>query len=174
MYVDPTKVIPTIDHASLTKEEKHARKKVYEALKRAQEVFVERYTFNTMIAGVMEAMNALNEQTNRDVWSEGYWILTSIMEPIIPHLCWELSSTLFGRANLTQHVILDEVFDVESLILGVSVNGKNRATIEVAVGASEAEMIALATAAVEKWLKDKTIVKTIIVPTKLVNIVIKG
>ncbi len=77
------------------KTEKHARKKVYEALKRAEEVYVERYTFNTMIAGVMEAMNALNEQTNRDVWSEGYWILTSILEPIVPHLCWEISDTLF-------------------------------------------------------------------------------
>lgn len=172
--VNTTHVIPTIDHASLTKEEKHARKKVYEALKRSQEVFVERYTFNTLIAGVMEAMNALNEQTNSDVWSEGYWILTSIMEPIIPHLCWELSTTLFGRANLTQHRVLDEVFEVDTRVLGVSVNGKNRATIEVAVGASEDAMIALATAAVEKWLEDKTIVKTIIVPAKLVNIVIKG
>ncbi|MGZ8546363.1 MAG: leucine--tRNA ligase, partial [Sulfuricurvum sp.] len=98
-YVNKITKIPSINHNALSKEEKQARKKVYEALKRAQDVYTERYTFNTMIAGVMEAMNALNEQSNRDVWSEGYWILTSVMEPIIPHLCWELSDRLFERKN---------------------------------------------------------------------------
>ena len=35
-------------------------------MQRANEVFEERYTFNTMIAGVMEAMNALNEQVEKE------------------------------------------------------------------------------------------------------------
>ncbi|MDD2829178.1 MAG: leucine--tRNA ligase [Sulfuricurvum sp.] len=166
--------IPTINHASLSKEEKNARKKVYEALKRSQEVFVERYTFNTMIAGVMEAMNALNEQSNRDVWSEGYWILTSIMEPIIPHLCWELSTELFNRHNLKEQVVLEEVFEVDALVLGVSVNGKNRATIEVGVNESDEAIIEVAKNAVEKWIEGKEMVKSIVVPGKLVNLVIKG
>ena len=117
-YVNKTTKIPSINHASLTKPEKHARKKVYEALKRAQEVYVERYTFNTMIAGVMEAMNALNEQTNRDVWSEGYWILTSILEPIIPHVCWEISDTFFGCKNFAPQKICEEVFEVDALTSG--------------------------------------------------------
>ncbi|MDD5051721.1 MAG: leucine--tRNA ligase [Sulfuricurvum sp.] len=173
-YVRKTNSIPDIDHSTLTKEEKTARKKVYEALKRAQEVFVERYTFNTMIAGVMEAMNALNEQNNCDVWSEGYWILTSIMEPIIPHLCWELSTELFSRHNLIEQVVLDEVFEVDSLTLGVSINGKNRATIEVGVNEIEAVIIEIAKAHVEKWIDGKEIVKSIVIPGKLVNIVVKG
>lgn len=172
--VNQCKAIPAIDHASLSKEEKQARKKVYEALKRAQDVYEERYTFNTMIAGVMEAMNALNEQNNRDVWSEGYWILTSIMEPIVPHLCWELSQTLFGGKNLGIQRVCDEVFEVEALALGVSVNGKNRATIEVSVTASEEAVIEAAKGAVEKWLEGKEIVKSIVIPGKLVNLVIKG
>ncbi|MGD9655226.1 MAG: leucine--tRNA ligase, partial [Sulfuricurvum sp.] len=129
--VTVTDSLPKIDHSTLSKEEKGARKKVYEALKRAQEVYGERHTFNTLIAGVMEAMNALNEQNNADVWTEGYWILTSVMEPIVPHLCWELSTNLFGRKNFGPQEICDEVFEVEALTLGVSVNGKNRATIEV-------------------------------------------
>lgn len=166
--------IPTINHASLSKEEKNARKKVYEALKRAQEVFVERYTFNTMIAGVMEAMNALNEQSNRDVWSEGYWIMSSIMEPIIPHLCWELSNELFNRKNLTEQIVLNEVFEVDTLTLGVSVNGKNRSTIEVGASESEEHILSIAKASVEKWIEGKEIVKAIVIPGKLVNLVIKG
>ncbi len=173
-YVNVTQTLPKIDHAALSKEEKAARKKVYEALKRSQEVYTERHTFNTLIAGVMEAMNALNEQNNRDVWTEGYWILTSVMEPIVPHICWELSSTLFEGKNFGTQQVIDEVFEVDSIALGVSVNGKNRATIEVGIGESNEAIIAIAKASIEKWIEGKEIVKEIVVPGKLVNIVIKG
>lgn len=172
--VNVTETLPNIDHASLSKEEKASRKKVYEALKRAQEVYGERHTFNTMIAGVMEAMNALNEQSNRDVWTEGYWILTSIMEPIVPHICWELSSTLFNGKNFGIQTVREEVFEVDSVALGVSINGKNRATIEVGVGEDEAAIIETAKASVEKWIEGKEIIKAIVIPGKLVNLVIKG
>ena len=173
-YVNITDRLPMIDHTTLSKEEKNARKKVYEALKRAQEVYGERHTFNTMIAGVMEAMNALNEQTNRDVWTEGYWILTSVMEPIVPHLCWELSTEFFGGNNFGIQVVHEEVFEVDSVALGVSINGKNRATIEVGVNESQEVIIEIAKAAVEKWIEEKEILKAIVIPGKLVNLVIKG
>jgi leucyl-tRNA synthetase len=113
-YVNVTKKLTEYRSCFFDKEEKAARKKVYEALKRAQEVYGERHTFNTMIAGVMEAMNALNEQNNRDVWTEGYWILTSVMEPIVPHICWELSTEFFGGKNFGVQVVREEVFEVDS------------------------------------------------------------
>ena len=169
-----TDVIPKISHVALLKEEKFARKKVYEALVRANDVYNERYTFNTMIAGVMEAMNALNTQNNADVWSEGYWILSSIMEPIIPHTCWEISNEYFSLNNLTAQKILDEVFVEDSITLGVAINGKRRAEIEVAIDESKENIISIAKKSVSKWLEDKTIVKEIVVPKKLVNLVIKG
>jgi len=173
-HVNETVSMPAIVHADLAKEEKFARKKVYEALVRAHEVYTERYTFNTMIAGVMEAMNALNEQTNRDVWTEGYWILLGILEPIVPHICWELSERLFHRHNLSPQVICDEVFEVDTLTLGLSVNGKRRSEMEIGVHESEEKIIAEAKAALAKWIEGKTIVKAIVVPNKLVNIVVKG
>ncbi|MEA2111386.1 MAG: leucine--tRNA ligase [Campylobacterota bacterium] len=172
--VTPTENLHVIDHGSLNKEEKYARKKVYEALQRAKEVYAERYTFNTMIAGVMEAMNALNEQKNEQVWSEGYWILLSIMEPITPHICWELSDALFKRKNLISNTVLKEVFEVDSITLGLSVNGKRRSEIEVGVNDSKEEIIALAKEALSKWIDGKDIVKEILVPNKLINIVVKG
>ena len=169
-----TDTLPQIDHASLSKEEKLARKKVYEALQRANEVFEERYTFNTMIAGVMEAMNALNEQSNEAVWTEGYWILSAILEPIVPHLAWEISTKLFDRHNLVKNEVKEEVFSVDSVMLGVAVNGKRRAEIEVSPSASKEEIIAAAKEALAKWIEGKDILKEIVVPNKLVNIVIKG
>ncbi len=168
-----TDKIPTIEHAKLTNEEKFARKKVYEALVRAQDVYGERYTFNTMIAGVMEAMNALNAQSNSDVWSEGYWILASIMEPVIPHVCWDISSCCFSLKNLGAQKVLEEVFVENVLTLGVSVNGKARAEIEVGVDETSEKIIAIAKESVSKWLEGKTILKEIVVPKKLVNLVVK-
>lgn len=165
---------PVIEHASLSKDEKFARKKVYEALVRANDVYEERYTFNTMIAGVMEAMNALNAQSNADVWSEGYWILSSIMEPVIPHICWEISDKYFSLKNLTTQNVLEEVFVEDSITLGVSINGKRRGEVEVANDASKEDILAAAKEQVAKWLEDKEIVKEIVVPKKLVNLVIKG
>ena len=169
-----TDVIPHIDHASLSKEEKFARKKVYEALTRANEVYNERYTFNTMIAGVMEAMNALNTQSNKDVWTEAYWILSAIMEPVIPHVSWEISEQFFGRKNLAAQAVIDEVFKEDSITLGVSINGKRRTEIEVAADAGNEEIILAAKEAGAKWLEGMSIVKEIVVPKKLVNIVVKG
>jgi len=172
--VQKSETIPKIDHASLSKEEKFARKKVYEALVRANDVYNERYTFNTMIAGVMEAMNALNTQENQDVWSEGYWILCSIMEPVIPHVASEISEKYFSLNNLTTQSVLEEVFVEDSMTLGVSINGKRRCEIEVALGESDETIIALAKESASKWLEGMTIIKEIVVPKKLVNIVVKG
>ncbi|WP_457747325.1 leucine--tRNA ligase [Sulfurimonas sp.] len=173
-HVVASEAKPEIDHSSLSKEEKLARKKVYEALKRAQDVYNERYTFNTMIAGVMEAMNALNAQNNTDVWSEAYWILSSIMEPVIPHVASEISEKYFNLKNLTKQEIVEEVFVEDSISLGVSVNGKKRGEIEVAADADKETIIQVAKAEVDKWLDGKEIIKEIVVPKKLVNLVIKG
>ncbi len=172
--VDAMDSLIAIAHESLNDKEKFARKKVYEALVRANDVYNERYTFNTMIAGVMEAMNALQAQENRAVWSEGYWILCSIMEPVIPHTVWEISEKFFARNNLGAQKVLDEVFVEATLTLGVSINGKARAEITVASDATNEEMIAHAKEAAAKWIEGKEIVKEIVVPKKLVNLVIKG
>jgi len=168
-----TDKIPPIDHSSLNSEEKEARKKVYEALKRSEYVFTDSHAFNTLIAGVMEALNALNMQKNSSVWTEGYFILLHVLEPIVPHLAWELSTELFNRANFSSIKILEEVFVASSLTLAVSINGKRRLEIKVAVEASKEEIEKIALEQATKWTDGKTIVKVIVVPNKLINIVVK-
>jgi leucyl-tRNA synthetase len=65
------------------------------------------------------------------------------------------------------------VFVQDTITLAVSINGKRRAEIEVEANASTEDILALAKKSTEKWLEDKSIVKEIVVPNKLVNIVIK-
>lgn len=168
-----TNEIPKINHASLNKEEKYARLKVYEALSRANEVYTKSFAFNTLIAASMEALNALNSQNNQDVLTEGFWIILNLLEPIVPHIANELSNELFNRKNFSKIEILDEVFVKDTLNLAVTINGKRRAEIEVDKNLSQDEIISLAKEKAAKWLENKTIIKEIYVKEKLVNLVIK-
>lgn len=168
-----TNDIPKINHASLNKEEKYARLKVYEALSKANEVYTKSFAFNTLIAASMEALNALNSQNNQDVLTEGFWIILNLLEPIVPHIANELSDELFNRKNFSKIEILDEVFVKDTLNLAVTINGKRRAEIEVDKNLNQDEILNLAKEKVEKWLLDKTIIKEIYVKEKLVNLVIK-
>ncbi|EAK9960595.1 leucine--tRNA ligase [Campylobacter lari] len=162
-----------IDHQSLNKEEKYARLKVYEALKKSFEVYEESFAFNTLIAACMEALNALNAINHKEVSKETFYIILNILEPIIPHVCFELSEYLFKCENFKVLKIKDEVFIKDSFNIAISVNGKKRAQIEINSEAKEDEILALAKENVAKWLEGKTIVKEIYIDKKLVNLVVK-
>ncbi|MDA3966538.1 MULTISPECIES: leucine--tRNA ligase [Helicobacter] len=171
--IEPIESLPNIE-VSLSKNEKYARKKVYEALKKSNEVFSSsEYPFNTLIAATMEALNALSEQDNVDIWREGYFILLNILEPIIPHICWELSDKCFKRANFCDIPVKQEALKEDSIMLAVTINGKRRGEIEVELGISNEEILIKAKESVAKWLEDKEILKEIVVPNKLVNLVVK-
>lgn len=173
LQIKPYDEMPQIQQANLNKDEKFARLKVYEALKKAGEVYESSFAFNTLIAACMEALNALNSVKNDKILAEGFYIILNVLEPIVPHICCELSQQLFKRKNLGKIELASEAFVKDSLKLGVSINGKNRAEIEVASNVSKDEILALAKQSTQKWLENKTIIKEIYVEKKLVNLVIK-
>ncbi|RBQ32464.1 leucine--tRNA ligase [Arcobacter sp. FW59] len=164
-----------IDHSILSKEEKEARKKVYDALVKSNEVLNKTYAFNTLIASCMEALNALQTQKNELIWAEAYYILTNILEPVIPHTCWEISNELFALKNFEKSLeVKEEVFEKDSIILAVTVNGKKRCEIEVSPTTTKEDILILAKQQASKWIGEAEILKEIVVPNKLVNIVIKA
>ncbi len=162
-----------IDHSLLDKKEKFARAKVYEALKKSNDIYSGSFAFNTVIAGAMEALNALSDQKDERVWSEGYFVLIHILEPIIPHVCWELGEKLFDLKSFSKINIPAEVFEVDTIVLAVTINGKKREEIEVEKTLTKEEILAVAKSASTKWLEEKEIIKEIYVPNKLINFVIK-
>ncbi|ANV97766.1 leucine--tRNA ligase [Helicobacter enhydrae] len=173
--IKPSDSIPCVQTQGLSQESKLARKKVYEALKKSQEIFDKQmagYPFNTLISSCMEALNALSHQDNQEVWSEGYYILLNLLEPIVPHLSHHLSEKYFGRKNFGILEIDEGALEDESLHIVVSVNGKKRAEVEVPKTASKEEILLIAKESVDKWI-DKEVSKEIYVPSKLVNFVLK-
>jgi len=168
------KSLPKIDHSKLDKNSKSARVKVYEALIKSSDVFTKTFAFNTLIASCMEALNELDKQDSGEVWSEGLYIILNLLEPIAPHIATELSEELFDRENLVNKIeILDEVFVKDSITLAITINGKKRTQIDVSPSASKDEILDIAKEAGAKWLDGMTIIKEIVVPNKLVNLVVK-
>ena len=163
----------SIDQASLNKDEKYARLKIYEALKKSEEVYTQNFTFNTLIAACMEALNALNVCKNKALEQEAFYIILNILEPIIPHICFELSDKLFKCENFKKLELKAEVFIKDNLNLAVSVNGKKRAEFEISSSASKDEILKAAKQSVAKWLEAKELVKEIYIDSKLVNLVVK-
>lgn len=97
------------------------------------------------------------------------------MEPIAPHLCWELSDKLFNRVNFDNPLeVKQEVFVLDTITLAITINGKKRSEIEVSPSATKSEILAMAKETAAKWLEGKELIKEIVVPNKLVNLVIKG
>ncbi len=166
--------LPEIDHNSLSDAEKEARAKVYEALKKGNEVYEESFAFNTVIAAAMEALNALDKQENPLVWSEGYYILLHLLEPIVPHIANELSEKYFKRENLQGMIpIKEEVFVKSTITYAVTISGKKRTEIKVDASLSKDAIIEKAKESAAKWIEGKSIVREIFVPNKLVNLVVK-
>ncbi len=169
-----TTTLPKIDTSKLTKEEKEARRKVYEVLKRSKETYEKTFAFNTLIAASMEALNSLNKIDNRDIYTEGYYILMNVLEPIIPHIASEISEELFNRENFKEIEIDENALKKDEINYPVQVNGKKRAEISVDVNATKEEILKKAKEAVSKYIEGKEIVKEIVVPKRIVNIVVKG
>ena len=158
----------------LSKQEKIARKKVYEALKKAKDVYTRTFAFNTLIAASMEALNELNKIDNKDIYTEGYWIITNILVPIIPHIANEISSNLFNSKNFGNIEIDMDALKDDTITMVVQVNGKKRGEIEVAPNSNKELVLDIAKKTISKYIQDKEIIKEIVVPNRLINIVIKG
>ena len=137
---------------------------------------LELFGFNTCIAALMTYSNEIQKQpvpTKTDLET-----LLILLNPFAPHITEELWSRLGHTDLLCKQAwpSWDEKFLIESVIeYAVQVNGKLRSTFSIAADAPETSVLeaALADAKVIVAVDGKTIVKKIVVPKKLVNLVVK-
>jgi len=140
-------------------------------------------SFNTAVAAQMEMVNELYKAKAADNYGSDAWrfALESLLQlaaPFAPHITEELWNQL-GHQNsihLSAWPTYDEAYLVqETVTVAVQVNGKLRAQLEVAADAeqSSVEASAKADANVATYIDGKEIVKTIYVPGKIVNFVIR-
>jgi leucyl-tRNA synthetase len=137
---------------------------------------IEHLSFNTAIARMMEFTNFFFKVEKRPKIVMQRFV--QLLSPFAPHLAEELWQQLGGAKTLAYEPWpgCDEAFLKEDTVeIPVQVNGKLRGRIVVPTGADNAAMEAAARAdeKVAEWLAGKTVVKTIVVPGKMVNFVVK-
>ena len=132
--------------------------------------------FNTAISQMMVFTNEFVNAKPRPI--EALRILLPLLSPFAPHLAEELWQRLGfkGTASTQPWPQHDESFLVESEVeYVVQINGKVRDRVRVPAQAEkdEIENLVLASPKVAEAISGQTIVKVIVVPSKLVNIVVK-
>ncbi len=168
--------------APLSEADRKVLRKLHLTIRKVTDDFETRWHFNTSIAAIMELMNEaqsreaeLTEASLPDVCGA----VALMLAPFAPYLAQELWTEL-GRDGLVfkqAWPAFDEALAREDAVeVPVQVNGKLRSRVTVPLGvAKEAlEAAAMEDAKVREWVAGKQIVKVVVVPDKLVNIVVKG
>ena len=179
-----------IDHGKRNNEDSEIQKKLHQTVKKVSESMEDNFHFNTAIAALMELLNDMTSyrqkvidtgkisSESKKIWREVMEKTVLMLSPFAPHIADELwsASGREGYAFLESWPEYIEELTKESKInLVVQVNGKLRDTIlaDVNIPKEELEKIALASEKAQKFLEGKEIVKVVVVPNKLVNIVVK-
>jgi leucyl-tRNA synthetase len=158
------------------------RRKVHQAIRKGTED-MEAFSFNTYLANLMELNNAMLKAKETpaygtEAWDEAVEALLLMLAPACPHIAEELWVRT-GRPysiHLQAWPTWDEAVAAEEMItLVVQVNGRVRDRVEVPVDVDEerARSLALETEGAKRHVSGKQVVKVIVVPGRLVNIVVR-
>ena len=174
-------------HASLKKENDDLVRCVHIAIKGITNDISNDFQFNTVISKYRELTNAIYEwrgkksqldAEDKSVMSFAIVTLLKLMSPVAVHLTEEAWHDLGATTSIHDEPWCkwdENLAKASSITLVVQVNGKVKDKIEADEASSEDELKALAmnSEKVKELTDGKTIVKTIVVPKKLVNIVVK-
>lgn len=143
---------------------------------KAVTVDIQNLSLNTAIARMMEFANYFGRQETRS--KVAMETIAKLLAPFAPHIAEELWQILGHDSSIAtaQWPTWDEAALTESaVIVPVQVNGKLRGKIAMPADATPDTMETLAKSdpKIAEWLKDKTIIKKIIVPVKMVNFVVR-
>ncbi len=170
---------------SLSKDELALRRKLHQTIAKVTEDLDGKFAFNTAISAIMELVNDMykfaeaHKEINANLKTEVLRNLLILLAPFVPHIIEELWQTLHASEKSVHEaswpVVDSSALVVDTVEIAVQVNGKLRATMEVSVSLqnNELEEKAKQLPGVQKFVEGKTIVKCIVIPKRIVNIVIR-
>ena len=169
--------------AELNEADKNVRRALHGTIKKVSEDIAVRRQFNTAISSIMEAVNAIYDYLDTPapkgaVLGEAARAMLLLLAPFAPHITEELWHELGNQDSVheQQWPDYDEAALVrDSIEIAIQVNGKIRSRIEIPanLGREEMEKLVKGLPQYTEWLGGKAAIKTIAIPGKLVNIVVK-
>lgn len=183
-YADEVKdvVIPS-ELGDLDEATKNLHYKTHFTIKKVSDDLGDRFNFNTAISAIMELFNTLNSykdypKQDYRVVKEAIESLLVLLTPFCPHISEELWRVIGHDDSVTAQAwprYDEKALIQEEVEIVVQVNGKVRDRIKVPTNSKEDDLrqIALNNSRIEELTKDKKIVKIVIIPDKLINIVVK-
>ncbi|MYB89299.1 MAG: leucine--tRNA ligase [Proteobacteria bacterium] len=158
------------------------RRKIHETIQKVTDDMGRRHAFNTAIAANMELVNEVNSfeddsLTGRAICQEALESVVLMLAPVLPHVCHILWQRLGHEEPVDRAAwprVDTQALKKDVIEMVVQVNGKKRAAIQVAAGTDAAgiEKVALGHESVQRFVENKKIVKVIVVPNRIVNIVV--
>jgi leucyl-tRNA synthetase len=175
-----------VKNDELSAELKKLRIELHRTIKFVSHDIEERMQYNTAIARMMELTNALyaisedelKTEAGKKVFSEVVDKFIPVMNPFVPHFAEEMWSDFGKKSFLAEEKwpeFIEELTVRDEIEIVFQINGKIKAKVNVSSDISEEEMKKLAHAdpKMAENISGKQIVKEIVVPGKLVNIVVK-
>jgi leucyl-tRNA synthetase len=172
--------------AAYTETARRLERKLHQTIRQITADFDERWHFNTCIAALMKLMNELSAaEPEIEAGAVPGEVLARLLNPLVlmlapfaPYLAAELWEQLGNEGAVLRQPwpVADEALAREDEIeIPVQVSGKLRAVIRVPVGIVQEDLrdAAMADETVQRFLTGKEVVKVIIVPGKLVNLLVK-
>ena len=137
---------------------------------------IEVFSYNTSVSAFMVCTNELTQQKCRNL--RILRTLVTVLAPFAPHIAEELWEQTGGEGSIcdTEWPTWNEDYLVEDEVqMPVSFNGKARFQINLPATASKEAIIeaAMSDERSQKYLEGKQVVKTIVVPGRIINIVVK-
>lgn len=183
-FQDKIKLDYDFDVKNLSKKDENMVRDVHISIKKITNDIENEFQFNTVISGYREFTNAIYEYVkdqnsiNYDVLSFALLTLLKLISPVCVFMAEEIYSELGAKESIhkTSWPKYDNnLAQTSSVTLVVQVNGKVKDKLEVQSGlaSDELEKLAKDSSKIKEVIEGKTIVKTIVVPNKLVNIVVK-
>jgi len=168
---------------NLSKQDKEMRRITHYTVKKVTEDISQRFNFNTAISSIMELVNAMYqykdlENPNYDVLAEAIEKMLLVLAPFVPHITEELWEKMGKQGSIHEQRWPDydeNALQVEEIEIVVQINGKLKGKLVIPVNATKEEMLNMAKnePKIKALIEGKEIVKEIVIPGKLVNIVIK-
>ena len=161
----------------ISKENNNNLEKIYnQTVKKVTEDY-ETLNFNTAISQMMIFINAVYKEDKFPLeYAEGF---IKLLNPIAPHIAEEIWTTILNHEGTIAYETWP-TYDASKIVedtyeMVVQVNGKVRGKIEVSIDITKEEMekLALNIENVKNHIEGKEVIKVIIIPKKLVNIVVK-